>query len=146
MSTADATIGSPATGLLVSVRSAAEARAALHGGAALIDVKEPDHGPLGRASDETIVEVVAAVAGRCPVSAALGELCDDPGTAVPAGLAFVKWGLARCGAGWRDDLAGRHAGGARVVAVAYADWQCARAPAVDEVSAFAAERGIVLNQ
>ncbi len=35
--------------LLVSVRSGAEASTALAGGAAIIDVKEPLHGPLGRA-------------------------------------------------------------------------------------------------
>ena len=61
-------------GLLVSVRSAAEAQTALAGGAALIDVKEPERGPLGRADDATVAEVVAAVASRCPVSAALGEI------------------------------------------------------------------------
>ena len=65
-----------APGLLVSVRSAAEACAALAGGAALIDVKEPAHGPLGRASDDVIRAVMDAVGGRCAVSAALGELAD----------------------------------------------------------------------
>src|SRR5947209_8028398 len=47
----------PAPGLLVSVRSAAEARAALDGGAALIDIKEPARGPLGRADDGVMAEV-----------------------------------------------------------------------------------------
>lgn len=74
------------TQLLVSVRSAAEAEAALAGGAGLIDVKEPAAGPLGRADDETIAAVLEAVAGRRPVSAAWGELkaclCAGPrGTA-----------------------------------------------------------------
>ena len=64
------------TALLVSVRSAAEAEAALAGGAALIDVKEPARGALGRADDAVIADVVRAVAGRAPVSAALGELRD----------------------------------------------------------------------
>jgi uncharacterized protein (UPF0264 family) len=146
MIAADATNGFPAPGLLVSVRSAAEALAALAGGAALIDVKEPDHGPLGRASDTTIAEVLAAVAGRRPVSAALGELCDDPGRPVPQGMSYVKWGLAACGPNWRHRLARRDAAGACVVAVAYADWQCARAPAIDDVFAFAAEQpgGVLL--
>ena len=35
------------TRLLVSVRSADEAEAAIAGGADVIDVKEPSHGPLG---------------------------------------------------------------------------------------------------
>ena len=60
--------------LLVSVRDAAEAAAALAGGAALIDVKEPARGSLGRADAATIAAVVAAVGGRVPVSVALGEL------------------------------------------------------------------------
>ena len=67
------------TRLLVSVRSAAEAEAALTGGASVIDVKEPTRGALGRADDGAIADVVAAVAGRAPVSAALGELRDRPG-------------------------------------------------------------------
>ena len=50
--------------LLVSVRDATEAAAALHGGAGLIDVKEPARGPLGRADAATIAAVVQTVAGR----------------------------------------------------------------------------------
>ena len=69
------------TRLLVSVRSAAEAEAALAGGAALIDVKEPDRGALGRADDAVIADVVRAVAGRAPVSAAASQ----PGGAVSSG-------------------------------------------------------------
>ncbi|MBV9124193.1 MAG: hypothetical protein JO112_12620, partial [Planctomycetes bacterium] len=64
-------------GLLVSVRSAVEAEAALAGGATLIDVKEPAHGSLGRALDAILEEVVACVGGQCPVSAALGELREE---------------------------------------------------------------------
>jgi uncharacterized protein (UPF0264 family) len=63
-------------GLLVSVRSAAEAEAALAGGAGLIDVQEPGRGSLGRADAETVAAVLRAVAGRRPVSAALGELTE----------------------------------------------------------------------
>ena len=81
-------------GLLVSVRSAAEAVAALAGGADLIDVKEPARGPLGRADDETIREIVRAVGRKRPVSAALGEWRDHRPGAVPPDLSFVKWGLA----------------------------------------------------
>ena len=44
-------------GLLVSVRSAEEARAALAGGATVIDIKEPDRGPLGRAEPEVWQQV-----------------------------------------------------------------------------------------
>jgi uncharacterized protein (UPF0264 family) len=140
------------TQLLVSVRSAAEAAAALAGGAALIDVKEPAAGSLGRAADATIAEVLRVVGGRRQASAALGELLESSWGDLPAGLAdltYVKWGLAGYGppaAGpWRVAL--RRAAEqvtarspcCRVVAVAYADWRRAQAPAPDEVCAFARE-------
>ena len=64
-------------GLLVSVRSLEEAKAAFESGAALIDVKEPAHGSLGHANSGVIEEIVAYVAGRRPVSAAMGELQPD---------------------------------------------------------------------
>jgi (5-formylfuran-3-yl)methyl phosphate synthase len=122
-------------GLLVSVRSAAEARAALAGGAALIDVKEPTHGPLGRASLEVIEEVVCTIAGRCPVSAALGELVEHRGAIPRAGLSFVKWGLAHRPSRWREELTCALTALAppQVVLTAYADWQCAQAPAPEEI-------------
>jgi uncharacterized protein (UPF0264 family) len=85
------------TQLLVSVRSAAEAETALAGGAHVIDVKEPSRGSLGRADDATLAEVVRVVAGRAPVSAALGELHESAGELpeCAAQLRFVKWGLSR---------------------------------------------------
>jgi uncharacterized protein (UPF0264 family) len=73
--------------LLVSVRSAAEAAAALAGGAGLIDVKEPARGALGRADAAVIAAVVRAVGGRRPVSAALGELAGTPRSHAPRGNA-----------------------------------------------------------
>ena len=81
--------------LLVSVRSAEEAQAALAGGADLIDVKEPANGPLGAAHSSVIRRVVAVVGKRVPVSAALGEWWEWDGRHVPPGLAYAKWGLAR---------------------------------------------------
>jgi (5-formylfuran-3-yl)methyl phosphate synthase len=89
------------TKLLVSVRDAEEARAALIGGADIIDVKEPFRGPLGRADDAVIGEVIASVAGRVPVSAAMGELTDDPPVS-HAKLDFVKVGLANIDKNWRE--------------------------------------------
>jgi uncharacterized protein (UPF0264 family) len=127
--------------LLVSVRSATEALAALEGGAALIDVKEPAHGPLGRAADRTIAEVVRAIAGRRPVSAAMGELLQARPPYASEGLAFLKWGLAGCRDHpcWRYDLAAAigqveaRATGCRGVTVAYADAERAGAPPVAEI-------------
>src|SRR5947209_3792941 len=128
--------------LLVSVRDAAEAEAALAGGADLIDVKDPARGPLGRASDAALAEVVCVVAGRRPVSAALGELLSFDGElpAVAGSLAYLKAGpagLSAAGPGrWAERLAALGPP-ARVVAVAYADWGRAGAPSPDEVCAFA---------
>jgi uncharacterized protein (UPF0264 family) len=129
--------------LLVSVRSAAEALTALEGGAALIDVKEPSRGPLGRADLDVIRAVAAAVGKRRPVSAALGEWAEDAGAIPDAELAYVKWGLAGCGRkpDWRGDLARllQKQRRPQLVLVAYADWQCAQAPSVEEVFALARE-------
>src|SRR5437762_2077635 len=82
--------------LLVSVRDVEEAEAALQGGAALIDIKEPSRGSLGRADDAVIRSIVAHVAMRRPVSAALGEWSDDKRDLPDAELTYVKWGLAGC--------------------------------------------------
>ena len=80
-------------GLLVSVRSADEARVALAGGADLIDVKEP-RGSLGRADVDVIESVITEVGGRVPISAALGEWTSWTTAAIPPGLTYVKWGLS----------------------------------------------------
>lgn len=126
-------------GLLVSVRSAAEARAAAEGGASIIDVKEPDLGPLGRASASTWRLVQAAVPPGLAVSVALGELRDwSAGGEAVEGLAFRKIGLAGSGRDptWRlkwAEVRRAEGPGASWVAVAYADWRRAEAPPPDEV-------------
>jgi uncharacterized protein (UPF0264 family) len=132
-------------GLLVSVRSADEALAAIAGGADVIDVKEPLRGPLGAADRQTIAEVVRAVDGRAPVTAAAGELEDLlPSLAakslqsMPLGVSLVKIGLAQCETLndwrrlWRRAIAAlQHRNGgphALPVAVIYADWKAAATP------------------
>ncbi|MCI0361365.1 MAG: (5-formylfuran-3-yl)methyl phosphate synthase [Planctomycetaceae bacterium] len=123
------------TGLLVSVRSAAEAEIALAGGADLIDIKEPRRGSLGAADPAVWNEVRHVVAGRRPVSVALGELADlrTDNLALAAGLSFAKVGLAGCAqsgdwmARWTKAMAMLPAGVGPVLA-AYADWQSARSP------------------
>lgn len=124
------------TGLLVSVGGAAEAQAALGGGAALIDVKAPQRGSLGRATASQWAEVAATVAGRVPISVACGELPEaerDAWAAVPAAVRFAKCGLAGCAA--RDDWPRRWRAWierlpppVEPVAVLYADWRAAGAP------------------
>jgi (5-formylfuran-3-yl)methyl phosphate synthase len=133
----------PGPQLLVSVRDATEAEAAVAGGAGLVDVKEPTRGPLGRADAATIAAVIRAVRGRAPVSAALGELRDCPlaGLAadLPMGLSFVKWGLSElAGATWpRLLLNARYYVPIRAVAVAYADAARIHAPSPAAVVDFA---------
>jgi (5-formylfuran-3-yl)methyl phosphate synthase len=124
-------------GLLVSVRSLEEARAAVEGGASVVDVKEPDRGPLGRASARTWRAVREAVPATIPVSVALGELRDWSGGGGPLdGISFRKIGLAGAGPDWRSrwaEVRRLEGGDARWVAVAYADWRVAGAPDPDAV-------------
>ena len=132
--------------LLVSVRNPDEAIDALHGGADLIDVKEPARGALGRADDATIRDVVRAINGRAPLSVALGELLQQEpplSASTLEDVQYAKFGLAQCGrhadwtARWRSALATLPR---RVtpVAVVYADWQRANAPEPMQVLACAA--------
>ena len=127
--------------LLVSVRSAAEARAALAGGADVVDAKEPAAGALGAVAPATLRAIVrAAAAGRRPVSAALGDASDETQVARAArgaaarGVTFVKIGfrdvesvvqvaaLARAAAaGLADAPRARSAPIAGLVLVGYAD-------------------------
>jgi uncharacterized protein (UPF0264 family) len=130
--------------LLVSVRSAQEAHAALTGGASIIDVKEPTRGSLGRADDATISAIIREIAGRRPVSAAMGELVEGLPCFLEQELRYVKWGLAGCGRWrWRAEFAKAVTSlhevnaGCQAVAVAYADWRRADAPSPQEVCAFA---------
>ena len=92
--------------LLVSVRNAAEAKAAADAGADIIDVKEPDRGSLGFADPSVIADVCRTINSRCPVSAALGEYSDwyqscgpppakgDILSGCAQQLTYVKLGLA----------------------------------------------------
>ena len=115
--------------LLVSVRSVEEARAALEGGADLIDVKEPSRGPLGPADPAVIESIILEVNGRVPVSAAMGEWSDSPRPEVPSGLTFVKWGLSRLEEADTVEVSriGRRFKD-RAVLVAYADYERALSP------------------
>jgi uncharacterized protein (UPF0264 family) len=134
--------------LLVSVRNADEAEAALAGGADWIDLKEPSAGPLGAVPVTTATAIVDRVAGRRPVSAALGELTNW--WASPAqqllevpGISTYKLGLAGCAArsSWQTDWvraeAEVFAARKSLVAVAYADWQRAQAPEPKEIVSLA---------
>ncbi|MBI1904230.1 MAG: hypothetical protein HYS13_24305 [Planctomycetia bacterium] len=130
------------TRLLVSVRSREEAEDAISAGADILDVKEPSHGSLGRAEAGVIEEVLAAAGGRVPVSAALGELAEGRDWNMPPGLAWFKLGLAGCAAAdWQSrwleavETASARTSGPSPVAVVYADWELAEAPAPEDVLA-----------
>ncbi|HEY8064333.1 MAG TPA: (5-formylfuran-3-yl)methyl phosphate synthase [Methylosinus sp.] len=85
--------------MLTSVSSVAEAEIVLAGGADVIDCKDASRGALGALPLAEIAAIVAAVAGRRPVSAVV-ELSHDPEPARRAieeaaalGVAFVKFAL-----------------------------------------------------
>jgi len=87
------------------VKDADEARSALEGGADILDAKDPAAGALGACAPSVLLAIVAArdsalreagASRRIPVSAALGDAPDLPGT-----LALAAAGAAACGA---DDL------------------------------------------
>src|SRR5215217_9198029 len=86
--------------LLVSVTDVASAAVAVAAGADIVDVKNPAEGALGAPSPRVIEGVRAAVPAEVPVSAAIGDMPNLPGTAALAalgaarsGATFVKVGL-----------------------------------------------------
>jgi len=140
-------------GLLVSVRNANEAQAAMAGGAQVIDIKEPEHGSLGAAAPEVIASVIRVVDGRTPVTAAAGELVDLISShlhPLPSGLSYFKIGLSACREipNWREQWLGTmkalwptECAPQHTVAVVYADWLRAKAPQPIEVLEAAIETG-----
>jgi uncharacterized protein (UPF0264 family) len=127
--------------LLVSVRDATEAAAALAGGVDYIDVKEPTRGALGYADSDVLCAVAAAVGDRVPISAALGEITAPLPTSSLSGLAkyrYAKVGLAgACRLPdwpqvWRS-LVSRLPQSVRPVAVIYADAENCDAPSFFEI-------------
>lgn len=84
--------------MLASVTGVPEAEIALAHGADIIDLKDSTNGAFGAVAPETVRATVAAVKGRCPVSAATGELPMEPAALVAAAMAdagaeYVKVGL-----------------------------------------------------
>jgi uncharacterized protein (UPF0264 family) len=119
--------------LLVSVANAAEAAAALAGGADIIDAKDPLKGALGPVSLDSLRAIAATVVNARPVTAALGDYGDEGDVEqaardyATAGASLVKIGFAGINDAFRVQTvlnAAVHAirnthGG--VVAVAYLD-------------------------
>lgn len=131
--------------LLVSVVDADEALVAAAAGADIVDVKNPAEGSLGAPSPAVIAAVRAAVPAELPVSAAIGDMPNLPGTAALAaygaarsGAAFVKVGL--WGVSTEAEAVALlraiqdNVSGAIVVAAAYADARrVAHAPLAPEL-------------
>ncbi len=148
--------------LLVSVMDAAEAGAALEGGADVIDAKDPFAGALGAVSRDVLRAIHAAVGGQRLITAALGDATDEAAIEraareFTADAALVKVGFAGIAttgrvaaliaAAVRGARAGSHANGG-VVAVAYADADRADglAPAlIMEAAAVAGAAGVLLD-
>lgn len=85
--------------VLISIRSPNELTACIEGGADIIDLKNPDEGSLGAAAPWFIKEVKNQVKNY-PISAAIGDMPNLPGTAALAavgatfsGADYVKVGL-----------------------------------------------------
>ena len=120
--------------LLVSVRNADEARAALTGGADVIDVKEPSSRTVGGGRCRGRGRCCSRGWRTCASQRGPGELLEVRGEVAPgAGIAFAKIGLAGCGRHvdwpqlWLAVIA-KWPASTRPVAVVYADWHTAAAP------------------
>jgi uncharacterized protein (UPF0264 family) len=145
--------------LLISVDGPAEARAALRGGADVIDAKDPRHGALGPVSPRRLAAIRAAVGSARPLSAALGDAASAEAVAAAVaraasvGVAFVKVGFAGVTSAARARrlaLAARRRaeGETRLVLVAYADWRHAyslSSACVVGVAADAGAAGVLLD-
>jgi uncharacterized protein (UPF0264 family) len=148
--------------LLISVTSPTEARAALAGGADIIDAKDPTRGSLGAVEREVLGAIVEAVGGERRVSAALGDAESEEQVAraareaVVARVSYVKVGFAGVSDPGRVEALVAAAvrevelvsGSAGVVAVAYADAERAGSVApllVVEAAARAGALGVLLD-
>ncbi len=137
--------------LLVSVRNAEEARLCLRH-VDILDLKEPQRGPLGAVEAGVLEQVIALCPPTLPLSAALGEWNQIPGKLVQAigaagtSVAYVKVGLAGCVSGrWPKELERLRSHFPQhvdLVPAAYADWLQVHAPPPEEVlEVIAALRG-----
>jgi uncharacterized protein (UPF0264 family) len=144
--------------LLVSVRSASEAKAATENGADIVDAKEPAAGPLGPVTPDVLAGILLALPGDMPLGIALGDVrtaaelrvvLDRLALPTRAGAVFLKLGFAGVPESGEVSallrLAGRRARElgptVSVVAAAYADHHRARSPAPDDVLAAAITAG-----
>ena len=130
------------TGMLASVENLEEALCVLEAGADIIDLKAPSSGALGALPVETVKEIAAALAGRRPLSATIGDLPMDPAmvssaveTMAGTGVDYVKIGFFP-GGDWSrtiSSLSPLAARGIRLVAVLFGD----QSPALSHIGRLA---------
>jgi uncharacterized protein (UPF0264 family) len=145
--------------LLVSAANAADAAAALAGGADYVDAKDPTLGALGAVTLDRFRDIVAAVAGRRAVTAALGD-AGSPAAVEAGARAFALAGasMVKVGLDAATSLADAHdrassavraarPGGASVIVVAYADRPRGGVPpdALLDVASAAGAAGVLLD-
>jgi uncharacterized protein (UPF0264 family) len=147
--------------LLVSAASAADATAALEGGADIVDAKDPARGALGAVTPDVFHGIVGAVRGARPVTAALGDAMDEA-TIEAEARRFVAMGATLVKVGFdgvpsrelavalaRAAVRGAHAApvGAGVVLVAYADitTNAVSPSALLEVASASGAAGVLLD-
>lgn len=139
------------TGMLASVNSLEEALLVLEAQVDIIDLKQPDHGVLGALDTDTVQQIVDAIAGRCLVSATIGDLPMQPelilfATQVMAttGVDYIKIGFFPNG-DWPGTIAKLEALTAQhaLVAVLFADAH--PDPSVIRVFKKAGFKGVMLD-
>jgi uncharacterized protein (UPF0264 family) len=81
------------TGMLASVNSVAEALLVLNAQVDIIDLKQPAQGALGALDTDLVRQIVAEIAGRCPVSATVGDLPMQPDIVFNAVKAMAHTGV-----------------------------------------------------
>jgi uncharacterized protein (UPF0264 family) len=133
--------------LLVSVADAADAGAAVDGGADIVDAKDPSRGPLGSVSAPTLTAIIAAVRGRRPVSAAFDVHSDSAFGTIDRlrRMAFVKIAIGSGSAVGSNVAAAKRAAeiaGCALVLAAYADRSWAH---IVDVAARCGAYGVLLD-
>ncbi|MDO9212756.1 MAG: (5-formylfuran-3-yl)methyl phosphate synthase [Methylococcales bacterium] len=81
------------TGMLASVNSIAEAVLVFNTQVDIIDLKQPERGALGALETDLVRQIVAEIAGRCPVSATVGDLPMQPELVFNAVKAMAHTGV-----------------------------------------------------
>lgn len=114
--------------MLASVRDLREAATVLQAGASIVDLKEPNHGPLAPVDPEIWTEVAGTSPTDVQLSAALGEAdqATQLASLLPGQFRFAKPGVSGLAAAqhlrvlW-SDVAQQLGSLTEIVAVAYAD-------------------------